>query len=92
MSIFSEAVAKAKEFVFSRKQAYQQTFNSENRFNKAVLKDLAKFCRANKSTFNTDPRAHAVLEGRREVWLRIEQHLHLTPEQLWELVGRSDLE
>ena len=27
----------------------------------------------------------AVIQGRREVWLRIQNHLQLTPDQLWEL-------
>ncbi len=50
-----------------------------------VLIDLAEFCRANESTFDADPRTHALLEGRREVWLRIQQVLHLTPAQLMDL-------
>jgi hypothetical protein len=50
-----------------------------------VLKDLAKFCRAHESTFHKDPRAHAVMEGRREVWLRIQNQLNLTDEELWAL-------
>jgi hypothetical protein len=39
-----------------------------------VLEDLAQFCRANQSCFDPDPRIHAVLEGRREVWLRIQEY------------------
>lgn len=50
-----------------------------------ALIDLAEFCRANESCFHTDPRAHAALEGRREVWLRIQEHIHLTPAQLMAL-------
>jgi hypothetical protein len=92
MSVFKDAVAKAKDFVFARQQAYNQVFNTESLFAQAVLKDLAKFCRANESTFHQDPRVHAMLEGRREVWLRIEQQLNLKPEQLWKQIGRSDLE
>lgn len=53
-----------------------------------VLADLAKFCRANQSTFHADPRVHAVAEGRREVWLRITQHLNLTDDQLWRMYGQ----
>jgi hypothetical protein len=41
--------------------------------------------RAQESTFHENERAHAVAEGRREVWLRIQHHLKLTPDQLWEL-------
>lgn len=73
---------KAKEWIGFRKQAYQQTFNIENRFNVAVLADLAKFCRADKSCFHPDQRVHAVLEGRREVFLRITQHLNLDEDDL----------
>lgn len=36
-----------------------------------VLADLRRFCRVNASTFHADPRIHALLEGRREVALRI---------------------
>jgi hypothetical protein len=42
-----------------------------------VLGDLRDFCRARESTFEEDPRLHALLEGRREVWLRIAGHLHI---------------
>lgn len=49
-----------------------------------ILKDLAKFCRAHRSTsiYSTlrgtiDPIASAQAEGRREVYLRIVEHLHL---------------
>jgi hypothetical protein len=56
-----------------------------------VLNDLAAFCRANKSTFHEDPRAHAVLEGRREVWLRIQQHLQLDEDALWKIYGNQNI-
>ena len=52
-----------------------------------VLVDLAKFCRANQTCYDPDARIHAALEGRREVWLRIQQHLGLTSEQLFSLYG-----
>ena len=49
-----------------------------------VLKDLARFCRAHRSTavFSAirgavDPIASARADGRREVYLRIVEHLHL---------------
>jgi hypothetical protein len=84
-------VRKAKDFLRSRAVAYCQVFNPESVATKAVLEDLAVFCRANESTFHPDPRVHAVAEGRREVWLRIQEHLQLTPEQLWKQYGRKDL-
>ena len=67
----------------NRKQMYVRTFKSPT--GEAVLKDLARFCRSNKSTFHTDPRVSAVLQGRHEVFLRITQHLGLTAEQLLQL-------
>ncbi len=48
-----------------------------------VLSDLARFCRANESCFHADARLHAVAEGRREVWLRIQKVLNLTADQLY---------
>ena len=49
-----------------------------------MLKDLARFCRAHRSTAayshvrgTLDALASARLDGRREVWLRIVEHLHL---------------
>lgn len=81
-----EAAGRTLDFLRFRKRAYQFTFN-DSQSSQLVLQDLAKFCRANETTFHADPRLHAVLEGRREVWLRITQHLHLTSEQLFALYG-----
>ena len=79
---------KALAFLARRRTAYIKVFLSTN-FGQEVLVDLAKFCRANESTFHPDARAHAVAEGRREVWLRIQRHLQLSDEQLWALYGAS---
>ena len=76
-------VRRTMEFLRSRRRAYCQTFLSGT--GQIVLNDLIKFCRANETCFDPDPRIHAVLEGRREVFLRIQQHLNLTPEQLFTL-------
>lgn len=65
--------------------AYNQVFSRSNIHTKEVLKDLAKFCRAHESTFNADPRLHAMLEGRREVWLKIQEMLNLTIEEVYDL-------
>jgi len=69
-----------------RKQAYQITFNKESVHAQRVIKDLAKFCRANSTTFHPDARMHAVLEGRRETFLRIQQFIQLTPEELLKIL------
>jgi len=81
-------VSGAREFIHERKTAYQLTFNINQPSDVDVLIDLARFCRANESTLATskdgrvDTERMLVLNGRREVWLRIQQHLGLTPEQL----------
>lgn len=69
-------------FLSERKRAYQNTFQTSQPANILVLEDLAKFCRSRESTFHPDPRIAANLDGRREVWLRIANHLGLTEEQL----------
>lgn len=54
-----------------------------------VLEDLARFCRNGQTslvrspvTQAVDPIASAALEGRREVWHRIQYYLNLTDDQL----------
>lgn len=85
----TDLIEKARQFVLGRQYAYKKTF--EGPLGEDVLKDLARFCRANVSTFDADPRLHAVAEGRREVWLRLQQHLQLSPADLWRLTsGRDD--
>lgn len=73
------------EALFERQAAYKAVLGTKELNADSVLIDLAKFCRAHESTFHADARLHAVAEGRREVWLRIEQHLQLTSEELWNL-------
>lgn len=86
----SKAIQAAREFLFGRQKAYQRTFMLENRDSAAVLDDLAKFCRAHETTFHTDDRIASLMEGRREVWLRIQQHIQLTDEQLWKLYHKGE--
>lgn len=78
-----EAMGHAFDFIRGRKRAYQLAFGSV--WGQMVLIDLAKFCRANDSCYDPDPRVHAALEGRREVWLRIQQHINLPSDQLYAL-------
>ena len=71
---------KARDFLVTRAQAYRKTFTGL--FGERVLHDLAKFCRANETTYHSDPRLEGILQGRREVWLRISQHMNLTQDEL----------
>lgn len=42
-----------------------------------VLDDLGRFCRAHRSTGHSNPHVAARLDGRREVWLRIQNFVNL---------------
>jgi hypothetical protein len=69
------------------KRAYQLAFN--NPAGEAVLFDLSPFCRARETCVVPGDRDRTwVLEGRREVYLRIRDYLDLTPEQLVEKYTR----
>lgn len=78
-------VRRTIEFLRGRSRDYHHALLSPA--GQRVLEDLAKFCRANTTCFDPDPRIHAVLEGRREVWLRIQNHLNMTPEDLFILLN-----
>lgn len=79
-------VDHARGFLRSRRSAYRRLFDLEGQDAQIVLADLAKFCRATQTTVTPDDRASLVLEGRREVWLRLQQHLQMDEESLWRLV------
>lgn len=84
----NELIEKAYHFLTHRRYCYRQVFKGEQAA--VVLADLAKFCRANDTTFHPDPRVHGLLEGRREVWLRLVQHLRLSPDQLWAIYTKAE--
>lgn len=87
MSLISikEAVELTLEALGLRSRAYFRVFRSPD--GAEVLKDLAKFCRANHTTSHDTPTGMATLEGRRQVFLRIIEHLQKTPEELYEIYG-----
>lgn len=74
------------QVVDQRRRAYQATFKGEGQ---EVLKDLAVFCGSTKSSFSRDPLEMAHREGRREVWLRIQSHMKLTEDDIWQLFERE---
>jgi hypothetical protein len=83
--VIQDTIDKIKASFNRRKYAYQMVFDRNNKYLHVVLKDLAKFCRAHESTYHSDARVHAVAEGRREVWLRISDHLNLSVDELYDL-------
>ena len=78
-------IERAREFLVGRKAAYERTFPDKDIDARIVLEDLAKFCRAHESTANKDPHVASRLDGRREVWLRIQHHLKLDSEYIWRI-------
>lgn len=83
-----KVMAKAQEWLFVRQTAYLKLFSGP--YADTVLRDLAKFCRAHTSTFHPNPQVAAKMDGRREVFLRIQQHLQLDEEALWKLLGNPN--
>lgn len=75
--------------IFRKRQAYRRLFLGDqgqlNEDAKVVMADLAKFCRARSSTAmmspqsgSIDPLAMAMAEGRREVFNRLNEYLHIS--------------
>ncbi len=83
--MIKEKIADFRRKLHGLSFAYNRVFDKQSVHTQPVLKDLAKFCRAHETTYHPDPRIHAVLEGRREVWLRIQEHLQLSMEDIYEL-------
>lgn len=73
----------------NRQAAYKRLF-ADSPDQQQIIADLAQFCRGNVSTFHADARIHALMEGRREVYLRIMQHLDLDLESLWAIYGAKE--
>lgn len=82
---------KAHIVLKSRQRAYKKVYKGTGIDGDIVLEDLAKFCRAHETTFHANPRASLILQGRHEVWVRIQQHLQLSDEAMWKLYGNPTL-
>ncbi len=87
--VSARLVEAAKSLIWKRRTAYVTTF--KNPVGEEVLADLAKFCRANVSTGHADTHIAARLDGRREVWLRIQSYLQLSDDELWNLYRKTAL-
>lgn len=87
MKLTGEAFYKLRDAFKFKNRDYLATFKT--RAGQRVLIDLASYCRANVTTFHADPRIHARLEGRRDVWNKLQEHLHLTPDQMMQLYQQN---
>jgi hypothetical protein len=87
------AINMMRQLAVLRARSYRAVFAPEgviDRDREIVLADLRDFCRAGTTTFSNDPYVAARLAGRREAWLRIQQHLNLDEEKVQKLVELDD--
>ena len=82
---------RAKQLLSARAKSYQRIFLAHGTDTDVVLSDLAKFCRAHESTFHLEHTMSDRLDGRREVWLRLQHFLQLTDDALWSIYGNQSL-
>lgn len=75
-------MADTLTFLGLRKRSYQSIFGPAGAAGSEAMVDLAKFCFAFDSCTEPDANLTLVKSARRDVWLRIQQHLHLQPEEL----------
>lgn len=80
-----------RQLMKERQRAYSEVFGNQNAANKLVLEDLKRFCRFSASTFHVEPAIHALLEGRREVILRIDDYCNMSIDELCNKYGRKDV-
>lgn len=89
-------ITAIREKLFRRRLAYRRIFlGGDGRIGpeaQVVLNDLSRFCRATSTTAlvspvskQIDPFAMAMAEGRREVWNRIMEHLHVDERQVFSI-------
>ena len=82
-----------RALVAERQRHYKAVFgNADSASVRFVLEDLAFFTRAHSSAFNPDPRLHALIEGRREVYYRIADNTQLPRDLLYERYVAADIE
>lgn len=79
------------QYLAEAKTSYQLVFNPNQPADAFVLRDIARFCRANETCLvkdkdgKIDTEKTLVLLGRNEVWQRLQEWLGLNPEQLLSL-------
>lgn len=88
------------KIILGRSRAFREVFGlpeNRTRSQKVVLKVLADFCRVNKSSITVspihrqvDPLATCVAEGRREVFNRITQFVHLNHDELIRIIEEAE--
>lgn len=65
------------------KRSYREVFSSPA--GKRVLRDLAKACHAATTTFDENPNEQSRKEGKRQIFLRIQNMINVPDEEVWSL-------
>ena len=82
----SDIIDRTLAFLLWRKREYQITFPKGAVAPETVLADLAVFCRVNEDDLPGDSATKiAYMAGRRSVFLRIQRHLNLSQNELFDL-------
>jgi hypothetical protein len=92
---FTQQMRRRIRLILDRHHVYSRVFKPggvPSQSALAVLEDLARYCHANVSTFRPDPRDHARLEGRREVYLYLISGMKLDQEQIAALTRQAQEE
>jgi hypothetical protein len=96
-----ENLTKRARVILRRRQAYRAIFLDDRGptpMSEIVLADLRRACCADRPTTvtdlagRTDAIASARNEGRREVWLRIQQALYLDDEKIYRMLDAAEVE
>lgn len=96
MSIVDTLMQKTVRRLMRRRDAYRRIFAPSGELSSSaelVLNDLRKFCRGTSSTIvvspitgQVDPIASGVAAGRKEVWDRIIQNLHVSDADIYRIM------
>lgn len=73
-----------RRFLATRKRDYEVTFSTPE--GKRVLRDLARFCRANHTPYHPEHDKMLVTLGRQEVWDRINRQINLRLDQIEDML------
>lgn len=71
-----------------KKKSYQSLFGPKGLLESEAMMDLAWFCYAFRTT--KEPGTDMLInEGRRQVWMRIQEYLNLEPDEIVQLYGAA---
>ena len=90
-----EKVARGFQMISGLRATYRRVFSGRD--GEAVLSDLAKFCKVDRSSVATSPKTgvvdtHAtmVMEGRKQVYFHIAKILRMSDEQINDILEREN--